>query len=684
MSLKVTRQVGVCAVYAVLHLCFHFLAIWFDTSTEVAVSIWYPPAGLALSLLVLLGPRYWPVVLAVNFIGALFATTFHPLAALVFPALITANYTATAALVRRVIGANLMPGNGRSTIMFFLAVIVSPAIYATAGTWVAGTHDPLSAEAFWSVAFNWWIGDASGVLTVVPVAMVFVGPWLRGDRPAINLDDWKFPDFVVAGVHGVVLMGSVMVVLVVPVLRDHFAFYLCFLPLVWVCMRHGLPGAVLATLLITMTGLIGMRITGSAPDFAYVYLLFELAVAGVGLGLGTLVSRREEAEQRFEASQRQLDRVIEGAQLGVWEWNIVTGEIVRNQRLAELLGYEAHEVRSSREFWMTLVHPADAALEQIALGDHLEGRTPLLDLDYRVRAKNGRWHWLNSRGSVVQRDKAGRPLRLAGTHLNITARKRAEAEIVRLTKIIEATPDYVFTANAHGVIVYANASLLGVWPTTREGKSWIGQEVKKLFPNGAGQRIVEEALPKARELGSWEGELDLETPHGVTMPTSQVVIAHRDEENNTFSYSCIIRDITEQRKAEATRMQQERKLLQVQKAESMGVLAGGIAHDFNNLMTAVVGNANLVRSELAAHAAVVPYLAEIEDAAERASALCHQMLAYAGRNPVSFTELDLNHLIQGTLQLLKPSVSKKIAVSFEAGRNLPRCWRRRRKRSSWS
>lgn len=192
-----------------------------------------------------------------------------------------------------------------------------------------------------------------------------------------------------------------------------------------------------------------------------------------------------------------------------------------------------------------------------------------------------------------------------------------------------------------------------------------------MFPNGAGQRIVEEALPKARELGSWEGELDLETPHGVTMPTSQVVIAHRDEENNTFSYSCIIRDITEQRKAEATRMQQERKLLQVQKAESMGVLAGGIAHDFNNLMTAVVGNANLVRSELAAHAAVVPYLAEIEDAAERASALCHQMLAYAGRNPVSFTELDLNHLIQGTLQLLKPSVSKKIAVSFEAGRNLP-------------
>ena len=671
MKLHLTRQVGVCLAYAILHLSLHFLAIWFETPADVAISIWYPPAGLALSLLVLLGPRYWPVVFVVNFVGALFSGAPHPIAAMVFPALITANYTLTAVLVRRFIGPNLLPGDWRSTLVFIAAVVVSPAIYSAAGTIIATGHSPAEVTDFGTVVFNWWIGDASGVLTVVPVVMIFVGPWLRGESPAIRLDDWKLADFAAALWRSVILVASVAVVLAVPVLRDHYAFYLCFLPLVWVCMKHGLPGAVLATLLITMTGLVGMRLTESAPDFAYVYLLFEMAVAGVGLGLGTLVSRRDEAERRLEVSQQQLDRVIDGAKLGVWEWNIPAGVVERNARLGQLLGYPSHELEGSRDRWLSLIHPVDAAVENIAMGNHLSGRSELFDVDYRVRAKNGRWHWLNSRGSIVQRDKEGEPLRVAGTHVDINARKRAEAEIGRLTKIIEATPDYVFTTNETGTILYVNAALLSVWPEPEAGRSWIGREITELFPNGPGQRMRDEAIPKARESGSWEGEIDLESPEGVTVPASQAVIAHYDEENDKYTYSGILRDITEQRKAEAGRLQQERKVLEVQKAESLGVLAGGIAHDFNNLMTAVVGNANLARAEAGRDEKLDEFLSEIEDAAERASVLCHQMLAYAGRNPVSFTELDLNQLVEGTLQLLRPSISKKITVGFEAGEQLP-------------
>lgn len=673
MSMKpqITRQIGICLAYAILHLSLHFLAVWFDTSADVAISIWYPPAGLALSLLVLLGPRYWAVVFVVNFVGALFSGASHPIAAMVFPALITANYTLTAVVVRRFIGPNLLPGDWRSTLVFIAAVVVSPAIYAAIGTMIASGHSPMEMKTFGTLVFNWWIGDASGVLTVVPVIMIYVGPWLRGESPAIRLDDWRLADYAAALWRAVILVASVAVVLAVPELRDHYAFYLCFLPLVWICMKHGLAGAVLATLLITMTGLVGMRLTESAPDFAYVFLLFEMAVAGVGLGLGTLVSRRDEAERRLEASQRQLDRVIDGAQLGVWEWNIPAGEVSRNARLGQLLGYPPHELDGSRESWLSLIHPVDAAMESLAMGNHLSGRSDLFDIDCRVRAKDGHWHWLNSRGSIVQRDNQGAPLRVAGTHVDINARKRAEAEIARLTKIIEATPDFVFTTNETGTILYVNAALLSVWPEPAAGPSWLGREITELFPDGPGQRLRDEAIPKARESGSWEGEIDLESPEGVMVPTSQVVIAHYDEENDLYSYSGILRDITEQRKAEAGRLRQERKVLEVQKAESMGVLAGGIAHDFNNLMTAVVGNANLARAEADREGKLNEFLSAIEDAAERASVLCHQMLAYAGRNPVSFTQLDLNQLVEGTLQLLRPSINKKITVGFEAGESLP-------------
>ncbi len=671
MMPKLTRPVGVCLAYAILHLFFHFSAIWFDTLSAVSVSIWYPPAGLALSLLVLLGVRYWPVVFLVNYVGSVVGTSAHPVDALLFPGLITANYTLTAALVRKALGASLLPGNRKSTLVFCAAVLVSPAIYATVGTAVASAYDPLSPGKFWGIVLDWWMGDASGLLTVVPIAMVFVGPWLRGDPPAIELSTWSWSDYTAAAFRTFLLIASVSVVLAVPVLRDHYAFYLCFLPLVWICMMHGLPGATLATLMITMTGLVGMRLTGSAPDFAYVFILFEVAVAGTGLGLGTLVSRREEAERRLEASQQQLNRVITGARLGVWEWDIEQGAVHRNSRLAEILGYTDEEMQPSRDQWLELLHPEDAALEQIALGNHLEGRTPLYDMDCRVRAKDGHWHWVNSRGSVVEWLPDGSPKRFAGTQLDINARKRAEAEIVRLMKIIEATPDFVFTTTSVGKVVYANASLLGVWPVASDGKSWIGKSVAELFPHGPGETILGAAYQEAKVCGSWEGEMDLETPTKITIPVSVVVVAHRDEENDSFTFSVIMRDITEQRKAEAGRLQQERKLLQVQKAESLGVLAGGIAHDFNNLMTAVVGNANLMRGELAPDSAVLAHITEIEDAAEKASSLSHQMLAYAGRNPVSFAEIDLNQLIDGTLQLLKPSISKKIKVEFIPGEPLP-------------
>jgi PAS domain S-box-containing protein len=671
MLLKLTRPVGVCFAYAVLHLFFHFSAIWFDILSSVSVSIWYPPAGLALSLLVMLGTRFWPVVFFVNYIGALVGSTAHPVEAMLFPALITANYAFTAALVRRYLGPVLLPGDRRSSLVFCAAVLVSPALYALLGTAIASAYSPLSAEKFLEVAVNWWIGDASGLLTVVPVAMIFGGPWLRGESPAIDLSGWKVGDYIAAVLRAVILVGSVSVVLAVPILRDHYAFYLCFLPLVWICMKDGLPGATLATLMITMTGLVGMRLTGSATDFAYVFILFEVAVAGVGLGLGTLVTRREEAERRLELSQQQLDRVITGAKLGVFEWDIEDGTVDRNSQLAGLLGYEPHEMQSNRDQWLELLHPADSVLEEIGLGDHMEGRTPLYNLDCRMRAKDGHWHWLNTRGSIVERSPDGRPKRFAGTQIDINDRKRAEAEIVRLTKIIEATPDFVFTSNDRGQIVYTNAALLAVWPVSDDGKSWIGRSVVELLSGGRGDTLLRDAYPAAGARGSWEGELDLETSHGSIIPTSLVVVAHWDEENDTSTFSCIMRDITEQRKAEAGRLQQERKLLQEQKAESLGVLAGGIAHDFNNLMTAVVGNANLLRGELSADATGLGHIAEIEEAAEKASALSHQMLAYAGKNPVSFSEIDLNRLISGTLQLLTPSIDKNITVEFKAGEALP-------------
>lgn len=661
-----------CTVYFGLHLITHASALWFEVSVGgVAASIWYAPAGLALSLMVVLGPRFAGVVFAANWVGALVtggAASFW--FSWLFPALITANYATAAWWVRRMVGVRLLPGDLRETGVFLTAIVVAPLMLAIVGTTVAMSGRPPSAGAFWQAVLDWWTGDASGLLTVVPMASVFVAPWVAGQRPGGQVRRWSLGAILGAAGSGGLLLGSVAVVLAVPVLRGHFAFFVCFLPLVWICVRYGMPGAALATLGVTLTGLAGMRFIHGTADFAYVYLLFVIAVAGVGLGLGAMVSKRQAAEAALAESQAQLDRVIVGAQAGLWDLRVTDKKITTNDWLAGLLGYAPEEIEPLTEHWERLVHPADYASVKQAFDDHLAGSTPLYEEQIRLRTKAGQWHWVLSRGSVMDRDASGQPLWVSGLFVDIHERKQAEAEIRRLFRIIEATPDCIFTTDIDGRIHYANAALSAAWGE-REAGDWVGRSLSDVFDEASDALVRTVAVPRAMDAGLWQGELEVTLPSGKILPVGAVVLAHRDAAKEVALLSFTLRDLTLQKRAEAERVRHERELMQVQKDESLSVLAGGIAHDFNNLMTSVLGSANLARLDVPEGSDLSESIDTIERAAVRAAALCQQMLAYAGRSPVQVNAVDFNQVVSETLQLLESSLSEKIRVRFFAQQPMP-------------
>ncbi|MES2696600.1 MAG: CHASE domain-containing protein [Verrucomicrobiota bacterium] len=129
-------------------------------------------------------------------------------------------------------------------------------------------------------------------------------------------------------------------------------------------------------------------------------------------------------------------------------------------------------------------------------------------------------------------------------------------------------------------------------------------------------------------------------------------------------------DITAQKKAESARLELERKLLEGQKLESLGLLAGGIAHDFNNLLGSIVGNVSVARLGPPGGNMDVP-LRSIETAAWRAAELCRQMLAYAGKGRFVVEPLDLTALVEDLLPLLKVSVARHGTLRLELARSLP-------------
>ena len=124
-------------------------------------------------------------------------------------------------------------------------------------------------------------------------------------------------------------------------------------------------------------------------------------------------------------------------------------------------------------------------------------------------------------------------------------------------------------------------------------------------------------------------------------------------------------DITRRKQAEADKGALDRKLLESQKLESLGVLAGGIAHDFNNLLTTIVGHASILRLDLPADSSLQQHLEQIETGSQRAGELCQQMLAYAGQGRFLVQRAPLEKFVRETIPLLQHSISKRARLSFQ-------------------
>ena len=126
----------------------------------------------------------------------------------------------------------------------------------------------------------------------------------------------------------------------------------------------------------------------------------------------------------------------------------------------------------------------------------------------------------------------------------------------------------------------------------------------------------------------------------------------------------IARDVSERKRAEEQRKLLEDQLLQAQKMESIGTLAGGVAHDFNNMLTAIIGNIQLVLESTPSESLDYPMLTEIEKAATRATALTRQLLTFSRRQPIERRTIDLNATIKELSQMLRRLIGEHVDVAI--------------------
>ena len=231
-----------------------------------------------------------------------------------------------------------------------------------------------------------------------------------------------------------------------------------------------------------------------------------------------------------------------------------------------------------------------------------------------------------------------------------TRQKRLEVELSMLSHALRNVSECLSVFDLKGNIIFVNESFINTYGYSK--KELIGQSINKLHPSTNPRQIFKPIIEKTLT-ENWEGELKAARKNGEAFTIYIRTSAVRDEEGAPIVIVSVARDITEKK-------QLENQLRQSQKMEAIGQLAGGIAHDFNNLLTVIEGYTELLFSNISDNDPAQNFVRQIKKAADRATALTGQLLAFSRRQILQPKTIDMNVLVGEMSILLKRLIGEDI------------------------
>ncbi len=366
---------------------------------------------------------------------------------------------------------------------------------------------------------------------------------------------------------------------------------------------------------------------------------------GVVLVFQDQTKQRTEQEMRRE-NEARLQAVLEGSRLGFWDWDIFTGEVRRNDIWAEMLGYKPEEVDSSLRQWSDLIHPDDRKKALEILNEYIIGQRPVYESEYRMRSKSGEYRWILDRAAIVSRYKEGRPLRMSGTHADITEIKLSQEMLQKahdlLEERIQERTRSLILANeelereiedrirAEEKIIKSKQMLQTVFDSISEPLQLLDVDMTVKMLNKAAWEYY--TIPQfsgvlgkpcfVKYSGLKTFCVDCSIPE-IVANGENVVFERRsrisperveqvtvfnisDEEGKPKGAVVRIRDITDMKAM-------QKALLRSEKLASIGVLASGIAHEINNPNNFITFNIPILKRYLSVILPIVAEYAAVRD-----------------------------------------------------------------------
>ncbi len=367
--------------------------------------------------------------------------------------------------------------------------------------------------------------------------------------------------------------------------------------------------------------------------------------------------------EKLAFEQQQLANVMEATKTGTWEWHIKSGQLLVNDRCLAITGHSHAEIEpSATEFRKKLIHPDDLPKLNTTIKELKSGKRDSYECDYRLKHKNGSWVWTTERGKVIQKDSYNAPLVVAGTIHDITAKKKAEADLRLAHYCLDHSAIAIFSIDLDGKITMTNH-------TACQNLGYTKDEIYNLTLFDIDLNLNSEIWEQHRNKLNHKQVLTFESSQkrkdGSLFPV-EVTINHLIFEEHPMYFS-FVQDIS-QRKELQTELNQKNKM------EAIGLLAGGMAHNFNNSLAIVLGNLEMAIRKNPKDSALTDYLDNAKAAALRSRDLISQIMTYSRKSSGTNALFNISDVLQETFTLLKSTTAATINLTLSVLESADNMW----------
>jgi two-component system cell cycle sensor histidine kinase/response regulator CckA len=371
-------------------------------------------------------------------------------------------------------------------------------------------------------------------------------------------------------------------------------------------------------------------------------------------GISTDITERKRVEEAFRESEHMLTEAQKVAHVGCWEWNVHSDVIQWSEEERRIFGLDPQGPDLTLDQVLEFVHPDDVESARENIRKDLAGEAPY-KFETRIVWPDGSVRYIDTRAEVY-RDDQGEPVRVLGTTMDITERRRAEDERERLLaqiqeqaqrvqQIMDAVPEGVIFLDTGNCVVLANPLGQAYLTTLTDVK--VGDTLIYL-----GDRTLAELLTSPPQ-GLW---------HEITAEgrVFQTIARSIETDPTPGGWVLVVREVTQQREIER-RVQQQEQLAVV------GQLAAGIAHDFNNIMAAIVLYAQMTARTQGLPARIQEWMGTINQQAQHATHLIQQILDFSRHAVLKRQPLNLLPLLKEQVRLLERTLPESIGIELAYG-----------------